>query len=185
MLLTGVIYQGPELDDLSGLISLPPPLRAGLLAQNGCVALRGGLHLRGMCKLPSWHDLHAVWRGAYALHRLFPLVQPGDVPFGQDFRGDQLLYRRDEVVRLTVATGEVEGLGVDLPGFLAAVRCDPVDYLGLQPLFGWLDRGGCLRPGRVLDLGSGAMDGWFRSKPALQAIREAADLLGDRSLAAS
>ncbi len=185
MFLTGVTFLGPETQERGGLDRLPVELRELLLEVNGFVAFRGGLHLRGVCEMPSWHSIDTVWRGAYALHTLFESVQASDVPFGQDYRGDQLLLRRGEVCRLSVERGTVRRLGVNVEAFLAAARVDPVDYLGLQPLRAFLDQGGLLRPGHVLDLAEGEIPaGWVRAVPANHAILGHALALNDSALAA-
>ncbi len=190
MVLTGVTFLGPETHDARTLERLPPPLRELLTEVNGFVAYRGGLHLRGACDMPSWHSIDVVWRGVFALHGLFDSVLPADIPFGQDFRGDQLLLRRGRVWRLDTTTGVTTCLDVDLDSFLAAARCDPVDFLGLQPLRGFLDGGGLLRPGHVLDLeglpddGLTPVPGWVRAVSANHAIVARADALSDAALAA-
>jgi hypothetical protein len=56
------------------------------------------------------------------------------------------------VHRLAAETGELEPLGVDLVGFDAAVRADPVDYLNLAPLEAFRAEGGVLQPGQLLSV---------------------------------
>ena len=190
MVLTGVTFLGPETHDARTLDRLPPPVRDLLTEVNGFVAFRGGLHLRGACDMPSWHSIDAVWRGVFALHGLYDWVQPTDIPFGQDFRGHQFLLRGDRVWRLDTSDGTVTSLDVDFDGFLAAVRSDPVDFLGLQPLRAYLDGGGLLRPGHVVDLADPVTDGftpapgWVRAVGANHALVARADELSDAALAA-
>ncbi len=190
MVLTGVTFLGPETHDSRTLDRLPPQLRELLTEVNGFVAYRGGLHLRGACDMPSWHSIDAVWRGVFALHGLYDVVRPTDIPFAQDFRGDQFLLRDGQVWRLDTTTGELTDLDVDLDGFLAAARCDPVDFLGLQTLRGFLDGGGLLRPGHVLDLegldddGLTPAPGWVRASGANHSLVARADALSDAALAA-
>lgn len=190
MVLTGVTFLGPETHDSRTLDRLPPPLRELLTEVNGFVAYRGGLHLRGACDMPSWHSIDAVWRGVFALHGLYETVRPSDVPFAQDYRGDQLLLREGEVWRLDTMAGTLAPLEVDLAGFLAAVRSDPFDFLALQTLRGFLDGGGLLRPGHILDLdgldddGLTPVPGWVRAVGANHALVARAAGLSDAALRA-
>lgn len=146
------MYVGPPIDDAEILKRLPAAYRDLLGRANGYVAYHGGLHVRGACRAPAWHSLRAAWEGEGALYRLFPAVVPADVPFGEDALGDQLLLRGGEVHRLATEVGDVEALGVDLAGFDAAVRADPVGYLGLQPLEAFRAGGGALAPGELLSV---------------------------------
>ena len=106
--------------------------------------------MRGACSAPEWHSLRAAWEGPRALHRLFPVLRPEDVPFGEEALGDQFVLREGVVHRLRAETGELESLRVDLPDFDAAVRRDPVEYLGLHPLEQFRAEGGVLAPGQLL-----------------------------------
>ena len=145
------MYVGPPIDDLPILDRLPAMFRNFLLRTNGYVAFHGGLHVRGACLEPVWHSLRAAWMGEHALHRLFPALRPDDVPFAEDALGDQFVLREGTVHRLWAESGEVESLGVDLAGFDAAVRADPVDYLSLGPLERFRAGGGVLEPGQLLN----------------------------------
>ncbi len=178
MVLTGVTFLGPELAEDDALDRLIPSHRALLTELNGFIAFRGGLHLRGIGRMPSWHDLDAVWTGSFALHTLFDEVRPGDVPFAQDFRGDQFLLREGRVQRLEVKSGALQDLKLDLDQFLNAARLEPVDFLDLQPLWAFLAQGGVLRPGRVLDAEDG-VSGQAPTLPALSALRHRARALND------
>jgi hypothetical protein len=190
MVLTGVTFLGPETHDSHTLDRLPDALKALLTEVNGFVAYRGGLHIRGACDMPSWHSIDAVWSGVFSLHGLYDAVLPSDVPFGQDYRGHQLLLRENVVWRLDTSNGQLTCLDFDLDGFLTAARCDPVDFLGLQPLRGFLNGGGMLRPGHVLDLTDFEDDdltplpGWVRGVGASHALVARADELSDAALAA-
>jgi len=146
------MYVGPPIDDLEMLERLPAPYRHLLERANGYVAYDGGLHVRGACLAPEWHSLRAAWDGDRALHRLFPAVAPGDIPFAEDALGDQYLLRAEVVHRLAGETGDVESLGVDLVGFDLAVRADPIGYLNLEPLEAFRAEGGALEPGQLLDV---------------------------------
>lgn len=146
------MYVGPPIDDRQVFERLPGEYRNLVSRANGYVAYHGGLHVRGACIKPEWHSLRAAWDGDRAVHRLWPVVSPSDVPFAQDALGDQFILRGGEVHRLTAETGELEALGVDLIGFDTAVRADPVDYLHLAPLEAFRAEGGMLEPGQLLSV---------------------------------
>lgn len=146
------MYVGPPIDDPELLDRLPAAYRDLLTRANGYVAHHGGLHVRGACLAPEWHSLRAAWDGPRAIHRLFPAVSHDDVPFAEDALGDQFLVRDGVVHRLSGETGDVKSLGVDLAAFDAAVRADPVEYLGLHPLERFRADGGVLEPGQLLSV---------------------------------
>jgi len=146
------MYLGPAIDDPAILESLPPELVDLLRRANGYVAYHGGLHVRGACHKPEWHSLRAAWRGARAVHRLFPALRADDVPFGEDALGHQFVLRDGIVHRLDSEVGELESLDVDLADFDAAVRADPVSYLRLAPLERFRADGGFLQPGQLLSI---------------------------------
>lgn len=151
MVLSGMSYLGPDLPAHSPLYRrMPQPLLDLLAEVNGFVAFRGGLHVRGVAVLPSWHSLERVWTGAFALNRLFGCIRATDVPFGEDGLGDQFILRDGEVCRLHVEADRLEPFGVDLQTWLEAVRCDPFEFLDLEPLRRFQAQGHILRPGRVL-----------------------------------
>lgn len=150
--LPGITFTGPEIDDEEVFERLPGDLQRLLRDSNGFVAYDGGLHVRGACRAPAWHSLRAVWEGESALHRLYPAVGADDVPIAEDAVGDQWLLRAGEVVQLEAETGAVESLGLDLDAFLARVREDPVEALGLHPLMRFEDDGGRLEPGQLLNV---------------------------------
>jgi len=163
MLLSGLSFVGPELPSRSLLYRRIPAELLGLLGEvNGFIALRGGLHVRGVAVLPSWHSLERVWDGAFALHRLFSSVRAADVPFGEDGLGAQFILRDDEVLKLHVGKDRLEPFGLDLRTWLGAVRSDPFEFLDLEPLRRFQTQGNILRPGRVL-VGE-------RTVPALEAL---------------
>jgi hypothetical protein len=146
------MYVGPPIDDPEMLERLPSEYRELLARANGYVAYHGGLHVRGACLTPEWHSLRAAWDSERALHRLWLTVSPDDVPFAQDALGDQFILRCGQVHRLAAETGEIESPGVDLVGFDAAVRADPVEYLNLAPLEAFRAAGGVLQPGQLLSV---------------------------------
>lgn len=147
-----VTYEGPPIDDRATLERIPADLRRVLEARNGYVAYNGGLHVRGACRAPAWHSLGYAWNGDGALHRLYPAVQPTDVPFAQDALGDQYLLRDGEVLWLAAESGELQSLGMGLSGFLDAIAKDAVGVLSLEPLLQFLRDGGRLDPGQLLNV---------------------------------
>ncbi len=143
-------FEGGAIDDDLTFERLPPELRDLLMQANGFIAYHGGLHIRGACQNPSWHALSTVWDGELSLHRVYPGVQPADVPFGQDALGDQYLLRDGEVLRLWAETGDIEGLGQPLFSFLQSVQRNPHGVLDIQPLTLFEEQGHRLRPGQLL-----------------------------------
>src|SRR5687768_2159879 len=176
------MYIGPAIDDREILGHLPAELRHLLEHTNGYVAYHGGLHVRGACHAPEWHSLRFAWFGENALHALFPAVEPADIPFAEDALGDQYVLRNGVVCRLSAESGEIESLELDLIGFDAAVRADPIGFLALAPLEDFLAQGGALGPGQLLNAyppliakesSSGVS---YRPIPALEQRRWLADL---------
>jgi hypothetical protein len=150
--LTNVSYEGPRLSSLEVLEGLPEEYRELLILINGFVQFAGGLHVRGICDGPDWHSLRHVWDGPLALHALYRVVTPEDVPFGQDALGDQFLLREGIVHRLYGETGEIETLNAGLNDFLATVQDDPIGTLSLEPLAQFYSEGGRLEPGQLLSV---------------------------------
>lgn len=146
------MYRGPEIDDSEILEHIPLEYRRLLETVNGYVAYHGGLHVRGACTAPIWHSLRAAWHGPDAVHRLFPVVTPEDVPFGQDALGDQFVVRDGSVWKLNAEFGELAPLNMTLPEFDAAIRSDPAHVLLLGPLHQFLAQGGTLEPGQLLSV---------------------------------
>ncbi len=143
-------FEGPEIDDFKTLRRLPGPLRDILRVVNGFVAFNGGFHLRGACTEPSWHALSEVLGGELAMHKLFNPLRPGDVAFAQDALGDQFVLRGSRVLRLYAETAQIEDLKLDLDGFFEALQDDPLGFLDVQPLSTFLDEGGRLAPGQLI-----------------------------------
>lgn len=150
MTLQGVTYQGPALETPEKLQELPGELIELLWQINGFVAYAGGLHLRGMVDEPGWHSFERFCSGEMALHRLFPAVEERDLPFAQDFLGNQFLLRDGAVWKLRADTGRTRNLGVDVAGFLGAVREDPIGYLELELLAEYHQMHGALQPGELV-----------------------------------
>lgn len=143
-------YSGPAIDDAEILARVPEPLRDALRERNGCIAYRGGLHVRGACIEPVWHSLRAAWEGPMALHALYEEVLESDVPFAEDGLGDQYLLRGEEVWHLWAETGEIERKAVSLDAFMADVLERGSEVLSLEPVLAFLDAGQELKPGQLL-----------------------------------
>jgi hypothetical protein len=132
---------------------LVPKTYSRLLKQiNGFIAFEGGLHVRGAVKFPKWHSLREAWTGDLALYRLFPALRESDIPFGQDYLGDQFILRDETVLRMSGETGQLESLETDFDGFLKRAQKDPVNYLYLDPLSEFQNEGGKLTPGQLLNV---------------------------------
>ncbi len=146
-----ITWAGPPIHDEALFAALPADLAVLLRAVNGFILFNGGLHVRGACHGPPWHSLRHAWHGKAAFHRLYSELRPEDVPFAEDCRGDQFLLREGRVIRLAAETGEVEALGVDLAGFLAAAEGDDEDdLLSIRVLRAFQADGGSLEPGHLI-----------------------------------
>ncbi|UOR03522.1 SMI1/KNR4 family protein [Hymenobacter aerilatus] len=148
----GVIYQGEPVSDAATFARLPLALQNYLLQCNGLLAYQGGLHLRGCCQAPAWHSLRHAWEGETALSARYQKVRPTDIPFAEDYAGNQFLLRGEEVVFLDAETGEIAYLQVDFEKFIAGVEKFPQQALGLELLISYLKGGGHLRPGELLSI---------------------------------
>ena len=148
--LTEVTYQGPPVDDVELFPLLPPKLRTLLEQVNGFIQFGGGLHVRGACRDPEWHSLRRAWMGKEAFHRFYRTITETDVPFGQDFLGNQFLLRGDHVIKLMGETGEIEELGLPLLDFIEAAQADSTTVLNLEALLLFQEQGGSLDPGELL-----------------------------------
>jgi hypothetical protein len=152
MLELSITYQGPELAPHPLLAELPEDYRTLLQQVNGFITFSGGLHVRGLCDEPLWHSLEHAWKGPAALCRLYPAVEPGDIPFAQDCVGDQYLLRNGVVHHLWAELGKVESLELDWRGFFRAAHKDPAETLYLAPLADFQTQGGELEPGELIDV---------------------------------
>jgi hypothetical protein len=174
-------FIGPEIPDLRKAAILPLDLRNVLLAANGFILFGGGLHVRGICDAPDWHSLDQAWTGEDALCVLFPSVQCDDVPFAEDFLGDQFLLRDGLVLRLFAETGELEEMGIGLNAFLGSVSEDPHRFLPLNLLTQFHNEGEALHPGMLLNvypplcIKEASAGVSMRAIPAMERIRFLAD----------
>lgn len=178
----GVTYIGPEIDDDEFLKTLPEDLQSLLLQMNGFVAFDGGLHVRGVCRDPDWHSLQLACQSEFALSGRYPALSASDVPFAQDFLGDQYVLRSGSVYRLLGETGEIEGLELTLGQFLECAIADPLEFLSLEPLRSFINDGERLRPGELLSAwppfcAKESKNGVsLKAMPALERLRALANL---------
>jgi len=152
MKLDHLSFQGSTVDDFTTFAKLPSEMRALLEQINGFVQFGGGLHIRGACVVPDWHSLAEVWFGSLALWKIYPVLRPDDVPFGQDAVGDQFIWREGVVHQLSAETGDLHPLDYSFLGFLEAAQSDPLEVLGLHPLLQFQNEGGQLQPGQLLSV---------------------------------
>jgi hypothetical protein len=146
------MYVGPPIDDPEILDLLPEPYARLLRGMNGYVAYHGGLHVRGACREPQWHSLRYAWSGDGALRRLYPSLDPNDIPFAEDALGDQYVIRDGIVHQLSGEAGDLTSRDMNIVDFDAAVRADPYEFLGLGPLAQFRAQGGELQPGELLSV---------------------------------
>jgi hypothetical protein len=174
-------FVGPPPDDNIVLAKLPRDYTDFLQSVNGCVVFGGGLHIRGACNKPDWHSLRRAWIGEDSLSQIYSKVSPDDVPFGQDYLGDQFLLRSKSVLRLRGETGEIEDLAVGWREFLTAAAANPNEFLSLQLLERFRSEDGALEPGQLLNVYpplctmESANGVSLRAIPASQQIRFLAD----------
>ena len=150
--LSTATFVGSPPDDDAMLARVPRDYAGFLQTINGCVVFGGGLHIRGASRSPDWHSLRRAWIGQRCLSQLYPSVDVDDVPFAQDYLGDQFLLRSQSVLKLDGETGEIEDLEVGWREFLLAVATDPEDVLGLQFLERFTNESGPLLPGQLLSV---------------------------------
>lgn len=153
--LDGVTFIGPSLSEETErqlLDLLPPSLASILRTINGFVALGGAIHLRGICQEPAWHSLALVWRGEYALSTLFKNITPDDIPFAEDYLGNQFFLRGDEVYKLTGETGDIANVGLDIAQFLADIAHGGPNIVEMDILQKYWDSGHDLQPGYLLNI---------------------------------
>jgi len=148
--LGNITYEGPAIDDHEILTHLPDDLGSLIHQINGFILSHGVLHIRGACLDPSWHAIRTVMMGNLALHNLYPIIHPTDVPFGQDCVGDQFLLRDNLVHRLSAETGEIENLGLHLDDFIQSAVERPDEILIPQPLYNLESQGTVLNPGQLI-----------------------------------
>lgn len=151
MELIEVTFLGPPVDDQEIFPLLPSELKSLLEQVNGFIQFGGGLHVRGACRDPEWHSLRRAWMTKGSFHVHYRDISASDIPFGQDFLGNQFLLRNGQVIKLHTETGRVEELGVGLMGFFEAVQADPDEMLNLYVLQEFRQGGGALEPGELLN----------------------------------
>ncbi|SHI88777.1 hypothetical protein SAMN02745146_1808 [Hymenobacter daecheongensis DSM 21074] len=177
----GILFTGRSIADAHTFGLLPAYLQDFLRTQNGVVAYFGGLHIRGCCHAPAWHDLGAAWNGEQAFWKRYATVRPTDIPFAQDCVGNQFLLRDDAVLFLDTETGELADLEVDFKHFLFGIEKFPLDALGMEPLRAFQQLGGRLEPGQLLSvyppvcIQSATEKPQLRPLPALERLAYLAD----------
>ena len=139
--LSGLIYEGPPLEEAELAAADLPSNFAGVLKQmNGFVCLHGGFHVRGIYEEPVWHALSTVTEGPRALHAHYRSVRPGDIPFGAECLGDQFMLRDGEVYRLYAETDQIEALSMGLGTFLDGLASEAIFELP-DFLYDWYVQG--------------------------------------------
>lgn len=146
-----VTFMGPPIDDQELAPLLPVNLRTLLEQVNGYVQFGGGFHLRGASRDPEWHSLRRAWMGDEAFHAYYKEITETDIPFAQDFLGNQFLLRNGHTIKLHTETGVVEELGLGLTDFIEAIMADPDELLSLYILQEFREGGGTLEPGELLN----------------------------------
>lgn len=145
-------FVGPWPDDNVVLAKLPRDYADFLRSINGCVVFAGGLHIRGASKQPDWHSLRSAWFGEDRLSKIYSDVSPDDVPFAQDYLGNQFLLRSKSVLKLHGETGEIEDLAIGWQGFFSAAAANPKEFLSLDLLDQFRKEGNSLEPGQLLSV---------------------------------
>ena len=84
------------------------------------------------------------------MYKVYPALNPLDIPFAQDCLGDQYFIRLGTVWNLMSETGDIEDLELEFDEFIAECFRDPVAFLSLEPLVSFMDEGGSLKPGYLL-----------------------------------
>ena len=150
MQLHDVHFKGPPIDDPEILRVIPKSLASLLSGVNGYTQFSGAFHLRGACLEPAWHSLRVAWMGDHSFAKLYPGLSPRWIPFAEDCMGDQFLMTEQGIARLDAETGEVFQEAESLAVFLEEVNEDPVPTLALEEFESFLDGGGVLEPGKLL-----------------------------------
>ena len=146
-----LIYEGPALREADiAHLNLPLELLDHLRKVNGYVQYDGGFSIRGVGALPDWLNLESALSGEFAVHKLYPAVGIGDIPFGFDCLLDQFLLRDGEVLKLMGETGDVFSMEMSFNDFLVQVAADPVEFLALHPLIQLKMNGTNLVPGECI-----------------------------------
>ncbi|MGL1932679.1 MAG: hypothetical protein OCC45_13120 [Desulfotalea sp.] len=151
MELVNITYQGPKFEPDPEIEAMLSENLLALLKQiNGFIQLAGGLHVRGLCSEPKWHNLREAILGENAIHKLYKKVQETDIPFAQDCMADQYILRDKSIYKLEAETGKFFCLEMTLADFFTAIDSDPVEFLGLEPLLQLRDNDVHLEPGQVI-----------------------------------
>jgi hypothetical protein len=152
MELTKITYIGPDNLDSQIFEKLSKEHQSLLKVMNGFILFGGGLHLRGACLSPDWHSLRSIWMGDHALHKLYPAIHEDDIPFAQDFLGNQFILRDGIAYKLLSEVGDLESLEMDMHMFLNIVHREPVEFLSLEPLIRFQNESGKLEEGHLVSV---------------------------------
>jgi hypothetical protein len=125
-------YWGQDIDDFDTLEILPEYLKAFFLKQNGFIAFKGGLHIRGCVKEPRWHSLKEIWFGNNKLSNLFDSIETNDIPIAQDCFGDQFVIRNGGLWLLHSETDYMTDLGIDFIQFIQQVFINSSKFLNIE-----------------------------------------------------
>jgi len=130
--LQNIIYSGQKIDDFDTFDILPDYLKDFFLVQNGFIAFKGGLHIRGCVKTPSWHSINESWFGDIKLSGLFDSIDINDIPIGQDCFGDQFVIRHNSVWHLFAEIDEIVDLGLNFNEFIEQIYNSPKEFLNID-----------------------------------------------------
>jgi hypothetical protein len=146
----GISYIQHPITDQETFDQLPSELQPFFEKINGLVAYNGGFQIRGCVTGTNWDALKHYWTGDAALYKTYKNLTAQDVPFAQDFLGDQYVYRDGTVWHLQCETGDLDDLELDFNEFLAEVTADPIEFLALYPLIEFMESGKNLKVGQLL-----------------------------------
>lgn len=147
----GITYINHDLLDREVFDELPPEMKSFYKEVNGVVAYNGGIQFRGCGTGPSWNSLDDAWKGPDAFHKTYDRLNESDIPFAQDCLGDQFIYRAGSIWHLLTETGELDDLELDFDEFVDEIIEDPIEFLALFPLLGFMDEGNELKVGNLLE----------------------------------
>ena len=147
-----ITYTGGPINDTGTFEILPDYLQQFYLKQNGLICFDGALHIRGCVQNPIFHSLNEFWFGKHALADLFSSITKNDIPFAQDFLGDQYLIRGNEIIHLQSEFDEIENLRISFEEFIARSIQNTNNFLLTEPLRFYLKSNSKLVPGQLLSV---------------------------------
>jgi len=129
---SGITFTSSHIDDHEIVDLLPSDLAQILRQTNGFILHYGAFHFRGASLKPDWHSLRLAWFGKDAFSNLYDSVLSSDIPFAEDFFGDQFLLRGNRVVRLSAEDGGIEDFSDSLSSFFESIENDIEDFLNIS-----------------------------------------------------